>query len=224
MTETVASETQRPGRPADGPRAPARGPLGLAGRTARAFVESPLTPLLLMAFFLIGLLGMVITPREEDPQISVPMVDVFVAYPGAAASEVANLISEPLERLMSELPGVKHVYSMSRDGLSMVTVRFEVGEQMEPSLVKLYNKLYSNMDAIPKGVMQPLVKPKSIDDVPVVTVTLSSIEARSGAVAQAGARRAPALQGAARHRPELRRRRQPGAGPHRRRPAAPAVA
>jgi len=174
MTETVASETQRPGGPADGPRAPARGPLGLAGRTARAFVESPLTPLLLVAFFLIGLLGMLVTPREEDPQISVPMVDIFVAYPGASANEISNLISEPLERLMSELSGVKHVYSMSRDGLSMVTVRFDVGEQMEPSLVKLYDKLYSHMDAIPKGVMQPLVKPKSIDDVPVLTVTLSS--------------------------------------------------
>jgi multidrug efflux pump subunit AcrB len=147
---------------------------GIAGRTARAFIESPLTPLLLAAFFLIGLLGMLVTPREEDPQISVPMVDVFVAYPGATAPEVANLISEPLERLMSELSGVKHVYSMSREGLSMVTVRFDVGEQMEPSLVKLYDKLYSHMDLIPKGVMPPLVKPKSIDDVPVVTVTLSS--------------------------------------------------
>ncbi len=148
--------------------------LGVAGRTARAFIELPLTPLLLLAFFLIGLLGMLITPREEDPQISVPMVDVFVAYPGASSSEVANLIAEPLERLMSELSGVKHVYSMSREGMAMVTVRFDVGEQMEPSLVKLYNNLFSHMDAIPKGVMQPLVKPKSIDDVPVVTVTLSS--------------------------------------------------
>ena len=148
--------------------------IGIAGRTARAFIESPITPLLLIAFFLIGALGMMVTPREEDPQISVPMVDIFVAMPGAPASEVANLISEPLERLMSELSGVKHVYSMSREGLSMVTVRFDVGEQMEPSLVKLYDKLYSHMDLIPKGVMPPLVKPKSIDDVPVVTVTLSS--------------------------------------------------
>ncbi|MCB2022740.1 MAG: efflux RND transporter permease subunit, partial [Burkholderiaceae bacterium] len=96
------------------------------------------------------------------------------AYPGATASEVTNLISEPLERLMSELSGVKHVYSMSREGLSMVTVRFDVGEEMEPSLVKLYDKLESHMDLIPKGVMPPLVKPKSIDDVAVVTVTLSS--------------------------------------------------
>ncbi len=150
------------------------GSLGIAGHVARAFIESPLTPLLLIAFFIIGLLGMMVTPREEDPQISVPMVDIFVAYPGASATEVSNLISEPLERLMSELSGVKHVYSMSREGMSVVTVRFKVGEEMGPSLVKLYNQLYSHMDAIPKGVMQPLVKPKSIDDVPVVTVTLSS--------------------------------------------------
>ena len=168
MTDT----THEPGRGHEPPKTHHGG--GIAGRTARAFIESPLTPLLLVAFFLIGALGMMVTPREEDPQISVPMVDVFVAYPGAPASEVANLISEPLERLMSELSGVKHVYSMSREGMSMVTVRFDVGEQMEPSLVKLYDKLYSHMDLIPKGVMQPLVKPKSIDDVPVVTVTLSS--------------------------------------------------
>ena len=148
--------------------------MGIAGRTAAAFVQSPLTPLLLIAFFLVGLLGTIITPREEDPQISVPMVDIMVAYPGATANEVANLISEPLERLMSELSGVKHVYSMSRAGLSMVTVRFDVGEEMEPSLVKLYDKLESHRDLIPKGVMPPLVKPKSIDDVAVVTVTLSS--------------------------------------------------
>ena len=147
---------------------------GFAGGLARRFVDSPLTPLLLLASFIIGLMGMVITPREEDPQISVPMVDIFVAYPGASAEQVKNLVAEPLERLMSEISGVKHVYSMSQDGRSMVTVRFDVGQQMEPSLVKLYDKLYSHMDAIPKGVMEPLVKPKGIDDVPVVTLTLSS--------------------------------------------------
>ena len=147
---------------------------GLAGRVAAMFVRSPLTPLLLIAFFLVGGLGMMVTPREEDPQISVPMVDVLVAYPGASAQEVAHLISEPLERLMSELSGVRHVYSVSQQGLSMVTVRFDVGEQMGPSLVKLYNQLQSHMDLIPKGVMAPLVKPRSIDDVPVVTVTLAS--------------------------------------------------
>ncbi|MGB7535407.1 MAG: efflux RND transporter permease subunit [Azonexus sp.] len=147
---------------------------GFAGSLARKFIDSPLTPLLLIASFLIGMMGMIITPREEDPQISVPMVDIFVGYPGASAEQVKNLVSEPLERLMSEISGVKHVYSMSQDGRSMVTVRFDVGQQMEPSLVKLYDKLYSHMDAIPKGVTQPLVKPKGIDDVPVVTLTLSS--------------------------------------------------
>jgi multidrug efflux pump subunit AcrB len=147
---------------------------GFAGGLARKFIDSPLTPLLLIASFIIGLMGMVITPREEDPQISVPMVDIFVGYPGASAEQVKNLVSEPLERLMSEISGVKHVYSMSQDGHSMVTVRFDVGQQMEPSLVKLYDKLYSHMDAIPKGVSEPLVKPKGIDDVPVVTLTLSS--------------------------------------------------
>ena len=152
------------------------GRLGFAGRVAAAFVESPLTPLLLIAFFLIGTLGMIVTPREEDPQISVPMIDVFVSFPGASASEIANLVSEPLERLMSEISGVKHVYSQSRAGMSMVTIRFDVGEQMEPSLVKVYDKLYSHLDLIPRGVSQPLVKPKSIDDVPVLTVTFSSDE------------------------------------------------
>ncbi len=170
MTDTTHTDPSGP-PVADAP-SPKR--WGIAGRVAATFIESPLTPLLLVAFFLIGTLGMLVTPREEDPQISVPMVDILVAYPGASASEVANLISEPLDRLMSEISGVKHVYSVSHEGLAMVTVRFEVGEQMEPSLVKLYDKLQSHMDLIPKGVLPPLVKPKSIDDVPVVTVTLSS--------------------------------------------------
>ncbi|NOT18463.1 MAG: AcrB/AcrD/AcrF family protein [Sulfuriferula sp.] len=148
--------------------------VGFAGKLAKMFINSPLTPLLLIASFVIGMLGMLITPREEDPQISVPMADIFVAYPGASAEQVKNLVAEPLERLMSEMSGVKHVYSVSQDGRAMVTVRFDVGQQMEPSLVKLYDKLSSHQDAIPKGVSQPLVKPKSIDDVPVVTLTLSS--------------------------------------------------
>jgi len=152
------------------------GKVGIAGNLARSFIQSPLTPLLLIASFVIGLMGMIITPREEDPQISVPMVDIMVSYPGASAEQVKNLVSEPLERLVSEITGVDHVYSMSRDGQSLVTVRFVVGQQMEPSLVKLYDKLMSHLDAIPKGVSQPLVKPKSIDDVPVVTLTLSSAE------------------------------------------------
>jgi multidrug efflux pump subunit AcrB len=148
--------------------------LGLAGRTARFFIQSPLSPLFFLAMMLMGLLGLIITPRQEDPQISVPMVDIFVQYPGAAADQVAALAIEPLERIMSEIPDVKHVYSASQRGGGVVTIEFEVGEEMGPSLVKVNDKIDSNMDLIPPGVMPPLVKAKGIDDVPVVTLTLWS--------------------------------------------------
>ena len=148
----------------------------IAGGFARAFINSPLTPLFLMAFLVMGIIGILITPRQEDPQISVPMVDIFVQYPGASNKQVEALVAEPLERLMHEIKGVKHIYSASSRGQGMVTVEFDVGENMEESLVKLYNKLASNMDKIPPGVSQPLVKPKGPDDVPVVTFTLSSTE------------------------------------------------
>ncbi|HID01281.1 MAG TPA: efflux RND transporter permease subunit [Piscirickettsiaceae bacterium] len=146
----------------------------IAGAFARNFIHSPMTPLFLLAFLVTGIIGILITPRQEDPQISVPMVDIFVAYPGASNRQVEALVAEPLERLMHEIKGVKHVYSASQRGMGLVTVEFDVGENMEDSLVKLYNKLASNMDKIPPGVQQPLVKPKGPDDVPVVTFTLSS--------------------------------------------------
>jgi multidrug efflux pump subunit AcrB len=148
--------------------------LGLAGRTARFFINSPLSPLLFMAMLLMGLMGLVLTPRQEDPQISVPMVDIFVSYPGASAQQVATVAIGPLERIMSEIPGVKHVYSASERGRGMVTVQFEVGEKMGPSLVKVTDKISSNMDKIPSGVSPPLIKSKGIDDVPAVNITLWS--------------------------------------------------
>ncbi|MBF0563185.1 MAG: efflux RND transporter permease subunit, partial [Alphaproteobacteria bacterium] len=150
--------------------------LGLAGSMARTFIHSPLSPLLLLAALALGILGLLITPRQEDPQISVPMVDVFINYPGASADQVASLAIDPLERMMSEIPGVKHVYSASQRGQGMVTVEFDVGQVMETSLVKLYDKLQSNMDKVPPGVSQPMVKPKGVDDVPVVTLTLWSFD------------------------------------------------
>jgi multidrug efflux pump subunit AcrB len=150
--------------------------LGLAGNLARAFIHSPLSPLLLVAFLAIGVLGLLITPRQEDPQISVPMVDIMVSYPGASAEQVNTLVADPLMRLMGELTGVKHVYSGTWRGQAIVTVEFDVGENLEESLVKLYDKLESNKDKIPPGVSQPLVKPKAVDDVPVVTLTLWSNE------------------------------------------------
>ncbi len=150
--------------------------LGLAGGMAKSFIHSPLTPLFLIASLAAGIMGLIFTPRQEDPQISVPMVDIFFQYPGASATQVASLATDPLERMMSEIKGVKHVYSATQRGGGMVTVQFEVGEEMTPSLVKLYDKLESNKDKIPPGVIGPLVKPKGVDDVPVVTLTLWSNE------------------------------------------------
>jgi len=148
--------------------------LGLAGRLAKAFINSPVTPLLMVAFLAIGLLGLFFTPRQEDPKISVPMVDIFVQYPGASAEQVASLVTDPLERIMSEIPGVRHVYSATQRGNSIVTVRFLVGEELSESIVKVHDKLQSNLDKMPPGVKPPLVKPIGIDDVPVVTLTLWS--------------------------------------------------
>ncbi len=148
--------------------------LGFAGRTAKSFIESPLSVLLFMAVLFMGTIGLVLTPREEDPQISVPMVDIFVQYTGASADQVATQAIEPLERIMSEVAGVKHVYSASMRGRGMVTVEFHVGEQMGPSLVKVNDKLDSNMDKIPPGVGMPLVKAKGIDDVSIVNLTVWS--------------------------------------------------
>lgn len=146
----------------------------LAGDTARSYINSPITPLFIIAGMIIGILGILFTPRQEDPQISVPMVDIMVQYPGASNKQVEALVSEPLERLMKEIKGVDHVYSASERGQSMVTVQFLVGEDMETALVDVYNKLASNQDLMPQGVPQPIVKPKGADEVPLVTFTLSS--------------------------------------------------
>lgn len=154
--------------------------LGLAGRIARAFINTPVTPMLLMGALCIGLLGLLFTPRQEDPQISVPMIDVFVQYPGASAGQVESLVTEPLERIMKEIPGVRHVYSATMRGAAIVTVRFFVGEEMGASIVKVHDKLQSNLDKMPPDVNMPLVKPVSVDDVPVVTVTLWSREVGDG--------------------------------------------
>jgi len=154
--------------------------LGIAGNIAKQFIVSPVTPLLMVAFLAIGILGLILTPRQEDPKISVPMVDVYVQYPGASVDQVTSLVTEPLERLMSELPGVRHVYSATQRGYSIITVRFKVGEDLGHSIVNLNDKIQSNMDRIPPGVSMPLVKPVGIDDVPIVTVTLWSDPQQGG--------------------------------------------
>jgi multidrug efflux pump subunit AcrB len=148
--------------------------LGLAGRMARYFINSPLTPLLYIAMLMMGIMGYLLIPRQEDPQISVPMVDLRIEYPGASAKKVSDLAISPLERIMSEIPGVKHVYSMSMRNEGIVTVQFEVGETMRDSLVKVNDKLDSNRDKMPPGVAFPKVDPVGIDDVPIITLTLWS--------------------------------------------------
>jgi multidrug efflux pump subunit AcrB len=148
--------------------------LGMAGRLAGAFMQSKLTPLLIGMALLLGLGATAILPREEEPQITVPMADVFVALPGTTAAEMEQRVTYPMEKLIKELPGVEYVYSTTRPGESLIIVRFYVGEDPEDALVRLYNKLYSNADRSPPGASTPLIKSRSIDDVPILTLTLSS--------------------------------------------------
>ena len=149
-------------------------PLGAAGRMAAAFINSKLTPLVIVASMALGGLAIVGLPREEEPQIIVPMVDVFVGMPGATPADIEERVTRPLERLLWEVPGVEYVYSTSSPGQAMVIVRFKVGEPEEAAYVRLNQKLAANMDRIPPGATPPLVKPRSIDDVPILAVTLSS--------------------------------------------------
>src|SRR5580765_4560838 len=146
--------------------------LRLAGRIAHGFIDSKLTPLVIVAALLLGAFSILKTPREEEPQIVVPMLDVFVQMPGASAEEVAQRASVPMEKLLREVPGVEYIYSISHPGLSMIIVRFYVGTKEEEAIVQTYNKLYSNFDRIPQGVSQPIIKPRSIDDVPILALTL----------------------------------------------------
>ncbi|MGE3311510.1 MAG: efflux RND transporter permease subunit, partial [Limisphaerales bacterium] len=151
-----------------------RGPHGIAGRMAAAFIHSKLTPLLVVASVLLGVFAVVLLPREEEPQIKVPMVDVMVSMPGFSAREVEERATRPMEKLLWEIPGVEYLYSTSRDGESLVIVRFRVGSSLEESLVRLNQKLSGNFDRIPHGVTHPLIKPKTIDDVPMLALTFHS--------------------------------------------------
>lgn len=148
--------------------------VGFAGRVASAFVESKLTPLIILATLLLGAFAILATPREEEPQIIVPMMDVFVEMPGASIEEVEERVTIPMEKKLWEIPGVEYVYSTSMPGFGLAVVRFFVGENEEDAIVKLYNKLYAHLDLIPPGASQPLVKPRSIDDVPILALTLWS--------------------------------------------------
>jgi hypothetical protein len=157
--------------------------LGISGRIARLFLDSELTPLLGITALLLGLFAVAVTPREEEPQINVTMANVIVPFPGADAARVESLVATPMEKVLAEISGVKHIYSVSRPGAAVVTVQFEVGEERTDAIVRLYNAIYSNQDWRPPGVgiLQPLVKPKGIDDVPVLSLTLWTKDPERGA-------------------------------------------
>lgn len=150
------------------------GKLGPAGRFAGTFIDSKLTPLFIVASLCLGAFAVLRLPREEEPQIKVPMIDIFVAMPGASSREVEQRVTRPMEKLLWEIPGIEYLYSTSSPGRSMVIARFRVGEDEEESIVKLNQKLFANFDLIPPGASQPLVKPRSIDDVPILALTFSS--------------------------------------------------
>ncbi|WP_029036687.1 efflux RND transporter permease subunit [Salinimicrobium xinjiangense] len=147
---------------------------GLAGKIAKGFINSKLTVLLMIVFMIVGVYASFLIPREEEPQIDVPMADIFVGYPGASPTEVEQRIIKPLEKMVSNIPGVEYVYSTSMEEQGMLIVQFYVGEDIERSYVKLYNELMKNMDQFPPNVTQPLVKTRAIDDVPVLGLTLWS--------------------------------------------------
>ena len=147
---------------------------GFAGRIVRFFIDSKLTPLIVIAAVLLGVGAVALLPREEEPQIIVPMIDIFVQAPGMSAKEVEERVTKPMEKLLWEIPGVEYLYSTSSPGMSMVIVRFYVGENEEAAIVRLNQKMFANFDRIPPGVSQPLIKPRRIDDVPVLALTLWS--------------------------------------------------
>lgn len=148
--------------------------MGISGRIAAKFQNNAITPLLALVGLLLGLFAIMVTPREEEPQINVTFANIFIPFPGASASEVEHLVAGPAEQVLSEIEGIKHVYSSSYPGKAVLTVQFKVGEDRTDALVRLYNKIASNMDWLPPGlgVLQPIIKPKGIDDVPIVAATL----------------------------------------------------
>lgn len=158
--------------------------LGISGRIARYFQSAQITPLLAIVGLLLGVFAVMITPREEEPQIDVTMANVMIPFPGASIPNVEQMVTTPAEQVLSQMQGVKHVMSVSREGLAIITVQFDVGVQRNDALVRLHDTLRTNTDWLPQnlGVLAPIIKPKSIDDVPIVTFTLYSTRNDMGSV------------------------------------------
>ncbi|WP_020651240.1 efflux RND transporter permease subunit [Solimonas variicoloris] len=150
--------------------------LGISGSVSRRFLTTEITPLLALAGLLLGLFAVIVTPREEEPQINVTFANVFIAFPGASAKEVESLVTGPAEQIVAEIEGVEHIYSASQPGMALLTVRYRVGEPRTDAIVRLYNAFYQHADRLPQGagVMPPLIQPKGIDDVPIFAATLWS--------------------------------------------------
>ncbi|MCP3674396.1 MAG: efflux RND transporter permease subunit, partial [Gammaproteobacteria bacterium] len=157
--------------------------LGISGKVAKYFFRSEITPLLALVGLLMGVFAAVMTPKEEDPQINVTFANVFIPFPGGSAKEVESLVTASTEQLLSEIQGVEHVYSISRPGMAVFSVQFIVGQPRTDALLRLYNKLYSHLDFMSPnvGVGQPIIKPKGIDEVPIVTLTLTSNDTNKSA-------------------------------------------
>ena len=157
--------------------------MGISGRIARYFQDSQLTPLLALVALLLGLFAVAVTPREEEPQIDVTMANVLIPFPGASAKDVESLVATPAEQVLAQMTGVDHVYSVSRNGMAIITVQFKVGVPRIDALVRLHDTIQSNRDWVSPnlGVGEPVIKPKGIDDVPVVTLTLWSKDGDQGA-------------------------------------------
>ena len=157
--------------------------MGISGRISRFFLDAQITPLIALVAFLLGVFAVVVTPREEEPQINVTMANVFIPFPGAAVADVESLVATPAEQVVAQISGIEHVYSVSKRGLAILTVQFKVGEDRTQALVRLYDTLYANRDWVPPelGVGEFIVKPKGIDDVPIVTLTLWTADPQRGA-------------------------------------------
>ena len=157
--------------------------LGISGRIAAFFQTAQITPLLALIAFLLGVFAVMVTPREEEPQINVTMANVLIPFPGASVKDVEQMVAIPAEQVLSQIANIEHVTSLSRPGLAIITVQFEVGIPRTEALVRLYNTVHSNRDWLPVGLgtLEPLIKPKGIDDVPIVSFTLWSKQQTTGA-------------------------------------------
>ena len=184
----------------------------LSGRIAAAFQDNPLTPILALAGLLLGLVAAFVTPREEEPQIDVTFANVIVPFTGAAVADVENLVTWPLEQKLYAVEGVRHVYSVSRPGVAVITVEFEVGLPRRDAILRLYNQVYSNQDFLPAGLGAgpALVRPMGIDDVPVMSVTLFLDDAEPGAPAGAAPTRGATQLADVAHALEAELKRVPG--------------